>query len=211
MAQQRKQRVVGGRSRFDKAWCAVGTVAVRPSQHQTMQMDVEVGSRAEALNQREGAARPAKDCRSVACTMGSRWGEPARSQAVHRVSIATRAASRRVPPAAGPPVRECEGARPAASGRRVHNSECRDRVVESQPAASLGRRRCDTQATFVESVTAMGRIAAARSVRPKSRGRPSAAVRANLEKSGLLWRRRSALRRRVRITRRPNSVTSEYS
>lgn len=36
------------------------------------------------------AVRPARDSRPVACTIGSRWGEPARSQAVLRASIAQR-------------------------------------------------------------------------------------------------------------------------
>lgn len=50
-----------------------------------------------------GAVRPARDCRPVACTMGSRRGRPARSQAVHRTSIARRTARRRVSFAGGPP------------------------------------------------------------------------------------------------------------
>lgn len=45
--------------------------------------------------------------------MGSRWGEPARSQAVLRASITVIAARRRVPSAAGPPTGDCGRCRSA--------------------------------------------------------------------------------------------------
>jgi len=65
---------------------------------------------------------------AVARTMGSRWGEPARSQTALRASIALMAASRRVPSVAGPPTGDCEVARPAASGRRDQDGRCLFRV-----------------------------------------------------------------------------------
>lgn len=73
--------------------------------------------------------------------MGSRRGEPARSQSVHRVPIAPRAARRRVPSAVGPPVRDCEGARPAASGLRDQGDVCRRRVgsTSSWPRTAVVR------------------------------------------------------------------------
>jgi hypothetical protein len=56
----------------------------------------------------------------MACTMGSRWGAPARSQAVLLASIAVMAACRRVPSAAGP----AAGDR-GASERRLQGDEIR--------------------------------------------------------------------------------------
>ena len=54
--QQRVQLVVGGRVRLDERRRAVGAAPVHPVQHQAVQVDVEVGRRAEALDQRDGAA-----------------------------------------------------------------------------------------------------------------------------------------------------------
>jgi hypothetical protein len=53
--QQRMQLVVGGRSRLDEGRRAIDAAAVHPVQHQTVQVDVEVGSGSEALDQRDGA------------------------------------------------------------------------------------------------------------------------------------------------------------
>ena len=55
----------------------------------------------------------------MACTRGSRSGEPARSQAVRRASIARSAAYLRVPATAGPPSGASVDMRPTASGRRI--------------------------------------------------------------------------------------------
>ena len=54
--QQRVQFLVGGRAGFDGAKHDIGTAVVHAVQHQAVQMDVEVGGRAEALYQRDGAA-----------------------------------------------------------------------------------------------------------------------------------------------------------
>ena len=54
--QQRVQFVVAGRTRLDEGWRAVGAAAVHAVQHQAMKVDVQVGGRAEALDQRDGAA-----------------------------------------------------------------------------------------------------------------------------------------------------------
>jgi hypothetical protein len=75
----------------------------------------------------------------VARTMGSRWGEPARSQALLRASIALMAARRRVPSVAGPPMGDCEGVRPAALGRRDRDGLCLFRVASGRPAPRLDR------------------------------------------------------------------------
>jgi hypothetical protein len=54
--QQRVQLVVGGRIRLDKGWRAIGAAPVHPVQHQTVQVNMEVGGGSEALDQRDGAA-----------------------------------------------------------------------------------------------------------------------------------------------------------
>ncbi|WP_146766045.1 hypothetical protein [Pseudomonas luteola] len=64
----------------------------------------------------------------MARTLGSRWGEPARSQAVLRASIALMAARRHVPSVAGPTTGDSEVVRPAASGRRDREGQCLFRV-----------------------------------------------------------------------------------
>ena len=50
------QFFVGGRTRLDEAGRAVAVAAVHAVQHQAMQMDVQVGCRAEALDQGDRAA-----------------------------------------------------------------------------------------------------------------------------------------------------------
>lgn len=77
----------------------------------------------------------------MGCTRGSRGGEPARSQAVPCASIALIAARGSVPSAAGPPVGDCEGVRPAASGRRDRDRACRFRVDTASPGVgrAVGR------------------------------------------------------------------------
>nr|WP_234413820.1 hypothetical protein [Ideonella sp. A 288] len=54
--QQRVQLVVSGRGHLDEGRHAVATAPVHAVQHQAVQVDVEVGGRAEALDQRDGAA-----------------------------------------------------------------------------------------------------------------------------------------------------------
>ena len=54
--QQRVQFVVGGRIRLNEGRRTIGVAAVHPVQYQTVQVDVEVGGRAKALDQRDGAA-----------------------------------------------------------------------------------------------------------------------------------------------------------
>jgi hypothetical protein len=54
--QQRLQLVVGGRTRFDEHRQTIGVAPVHAVQHQAVQVDVEVGGGAEALDQRDGAA-----------------------------------------------------------------------------------------------------------------------------------------------------------
>jgi hypothetical protein len=54
--QQRMHLVVGGRAHFDELRHAIGTTPVHPVQQQAVKMYVEVGRRAEALDQRDGAA-----------------------------------------------------------------------------------------------------------------------------------------------------------
>ena len=66
--------------------------------------------------------------------MGSRWGEPARCQAVLRASIALITARRRVPSATGPHTGECGGVRPGASGRRDRDGQ----LPGSSTAGRLG-------------------------------------------------------------------------
>ena len=68
----------------------------------------------------------------MACTRGSQSGEPARSQAARRASIAQSAAYLCVPTATGPPSGASAHVRTAASGRRVHGSVRRQRVVQRQ-------------------------------------------------------------------------------
>ena len=77
--------------------------------------------------------------------MGSRWGEPARSQALLRASIALMAARRRVPSVAGPPMGNCEGVRPAAFGRRDRDGLCLFRVGQRLSGARSHRREADLQ------------------------------------------------------------------
>jgi hypothetical protein len=48
--------VVGGRTRFDEDRQAIGAAPVHAVQHQAVKVNVEVGRRAEALDQRHGAA-----------------------------------------------------------------------------------------------------------------------------------------------------------
>ena len=50
------QFFVGGRTRLDEAGRAVAVAAVHAVQHQTVQVDVQVGGRAEALDQGDRAA-----------------------------------------------------------------------------------------------------------------------------------------------------------
>jgi hypothetical protein len=54
--QQRAQLVVGGRTRLDEGWCAIGAAPVHAVQHQAVQVDVQVGGRAKTLDQRHGTA-----------------------------------------------------------------------------------------------------------------------------------------------------------
>ena len=54
--QQRVQLAVGGRTHLDEGRRAIGAAAVHAIQHQAVQVDVEVGRRLEALDQRDGAA-----------------------------------------------------------------------------------------------------------------------------------------------------------
>jgi hypothetical protein len=54
--QQRVQLLVGGRTRFGEDRPAMGVAAVHPVQHQAVQVDVEIGGRAQALDQRDGTA-----------------------------------------------------------------------------------------------------------------------------------------------------------
>jgi hypothetical protein len=55
-AQQRVQFLVGGRTGLDETGHAIGVAAVHAVQHQAVQVDVEIGRGAEALDQRDGAA-----------------------------------------------------------------------------------------------------------------------------------------------------------
>jgi hypothetical protein len=76
----------------------------------------------------------------MACTRGSRSGEPARSQTLRYASIALSTAHRCVPSGAGPTTEACVGVRPAASGRRDQDSECPFRVgshLSDQQAAVI--------------------------------------------------------------------------
>ncbi len=50
--------VVGGRIHFDEGWRAISAAPIRPVQRQAVQVNVEVGGRAEALDQRDGATAP---------------------------------------------------------------------------------------------------------------------------------------------------------
>jgi hypothetical protein len=54
--QQRMHLVAGGRTHFDELRHAIGTTPVHPVQQQAVQVDVQVERRAEALDQRDGAA-----------------------------------------------------------------------------------------------------------------------------------------------------------
>jgi hypothetical protein len=54
--QQRVQLVVGGRTGLDEGWHTVGLTAVHAIQHQAVQVNVEVGGGAKALDQRDRAA-----------------------------------------------------------------------------------------------------------------------------------------------------------
>jgi len=54
--QQRVQLVVGGRTRRDEGRRAIDVAAVHAVQHQAVQVDVQVGRGAEALDQRDRAA-----------------------------------------------------------------------------------------------------------------------------------------------------------
>ena len=54
--QQRNELVVGRCIRLDEGRRAIGAAAVHAVQHQTVQVDVEVGGRAEALDQGDRAA-----------------------------------------------------------------------------------------------------------------------------------------------------------
>ena len=71
-------------------------------------------------------------CRPMACTRGSRSGEPAPSQALHYASIALSTAHRCVPSGAGSTTKTCVGVRLAALGRRDQNRECPFRVDSTQ-------------------------------------------------------------------------------
>ena len=48
--------VIGGRAHFDELRHALGATPVHPVQQQAVKMYVEIGRRAEALDQRDGAA-----------------------------------------------------------------------------------------------------------------------------------------------------------
>lgn len=78
--------------------------------------------------------------------MGSRRGEPARSQAVLRASIALIAARRRVPSAQVPPTGDCGGVRPAASGRHGRDRQCLFRVGTCRPPSQVRRRKAALEA-----------------------------------------------------------------
>ena len=54
--QQRVQSLVGGRIGLNEGRRTICVAAVHPVQHQTVQVDVQVGSGSEALDQRDGAA-----------------------------------------------------------------------------------------------------------------------------------------------------------
>ncbi|MBL0296725.1 MAG: hypothetical protein IPQ21_05900 [Betaproteobacteria bacterium] len=54
--QQRVPRLVAGRTDLDEAGQTVGVAPIHPVQHEAVQVDVEVGGRAEALDRRDGAA-----------------------------------------------------------------------------------------------------------------------------------------------------------
>jgi hypothetical protein len=73
----------------------------------------------------------------MACTRGSRSGEPERSQTLRHASIALSTAHRCVPSVAGPKTEACMGVRPAASGRRDQDSECPFRVVSRHSCEAI--------------------------------------------------------------------------
>ena len=54
--QNRLQRLVGRRKGFDEFRRAVSVALVHAVQHHAVQVDVQVGGRPKALDQREGAA-----------------------------------------------------------------------------------------------------------------------------------------------------------
>ena len=104
-------------------------------------------------------------CRPMACTQGSRSGEPARSQALRCASIALSAACRCVPSAAGPPTGACVGGptghgHAAGAVRAVPGAQADDRSPRrrsvGRPAAAAGLR------------PRAGRAAAARTWMPKA-------------------------------------------
>ena len=92
----------------------------------------------------------------MACTRGSRSGEPARSQTLRYASIALSTAHRCVPSGAGPTTKTCVGVRLAALGRRDQDSECPFRVVglnrsRGRRSGESGRRRLGEALTKRES------------------------------------------------------------
>ena len=56
LVQHRLQRLIGWRGHLDEGRLGCGAAPIHAVQHQAVQMGVEVGRRAEALNQRDGAA-----------------------------------------------------------------------------------------------------------------------------------------------------------
>jgi hypothetical protein len=48
-------QLVGGRIHLDEGWRAISAAPIHPVQHEAVQVNVEVGGRPEALNQRDGA------------------------------------------------------------------------------------------------------------------------------------------------------------
>ena len=56
LVQHRLQRFIGRRGRFHELWCTLRTAPVHAIQHQAVKVDVEVGGRAKALDQRDRAA-----------------------------------------------------------------------------------------------------------------------------------------------------------
>ena len=99
-----------------------------------------------------GPVMPIRAARAESCTKGSRGGEPARSQAARRASIALSAACRCVPSAAGPPSGARVQVRPTASGRRVQGRGCRFRVGLRRPTFRAHRRKAELRGAMPGSV-----------------------------------------------------------
>ena len=73
------QLVVGGRLRLDKGRHAIGVAPVHAVKHQAMQMYVELGGGAKALDQRDGAAL------TFVCLQPGAVQQVARDQALHHL------------------------------------------------------------------------------------------------------------------------------